>query len=141
MHQSKFLSHYRKIILLVNALSAVGAAKQYFTRVRSKQSFDPFYDKSVVIAENYDIGRPELPRTRRRPPCFNVGSDLHNFLSPKEYFHQMYFKACDPLCGELEKRFCDQQIPSILAIEKTLLNAANGLRSYSRRNKEILPQG
>ena len=103
----------------MDSFSADGAAKQYFTRVRSEQSFDLFYDKSIVIAEKYDIGRPELPHTGRHPSRFDSGSNPNNFLSPKEYFRQMYFEACDLLCGELEKRFCDQQIPSILAIEKT----------------------
>ena len=48
----------------------------------------------------------------------------------------MYLEACDIFSGELEKRFCDKQIPSILAIEKTLLNAANGL-NYEATLEEI----
>lgn len=39
----------------------------------------------------------------------------------------MYFEACDLLHGELEERFQDKHIPSVIAMEKTLLCAANGL--------------
>ena len=100
-----FLSHYRKHISLVDALSADDAAIQYISRERSEQSFDLFYDKSVVIAEKYDIGRPEFSRTRRCPSRFDGGSDPHKFLLPKEYFRQCTLKPVISSVVSLKRDF------------------------------------
>ena len=48
------------------------------------------------------------------------------YPSARAYYHHTYFEACDLLSAELEDRFEDQHIPSVLAIEQTLLKAANG---------------
>jgi len=46
--------------------------------------------------------------------------------SARAYFRQIFFEACNLLSVELKDRFENQHILSVLAIEQTLLKAANG---------------
>ena len=49
------------------------------------------------------------------------------YNSPKEYFKQQYFEACDLLREALEKRFDQHQsLEPILALENLLLKASHG---------------
>ena len=47
----------------------------------------------------------------------------------KAFYCHIYNQDCDLLSAELERRFQNQHIPSVLAIEQILLKAANG-RAY-----------
>ena len=115
------LALQKKNISISDALAAVDAAKAYY-----KKEFNCFFDSTVQIAEKHNIGKPELPRYRRRPSRFEDGSNPHEFTSAKAYYRQIFFEACDLLSVELKDRFEDQHIPSVLAIEQALLKAANG---------------
>ena len=116
----------KKNISIQDALCAVDAAKAYFKRIRSDLEFNRFYDATVKISENYGIRKPELPRHRRCPVHFDEGSFSHQFPDPRAYFRHTYYEVCDLLSGELENRFSNQRISSVMAIEHTLLKAANG---------------
>ena len=113
-------------ISIQDALSAVDAAKAYYHRLRSEEEFNRFYDATVQIAEQHQIGLPELPKYRRRPSRFEDGGRSHEYPSAKAYYRHTYFEACDLLSAELADRFENQHIPSVLAIEHTLLKATNG---------------
>ena len=76
----------------------------------------------MTTAEEHKICQPELSHYRRCPLQINGGNKPHIFTSAKAYFHQIYFEACDLLHGELEDRFYDRHIPSVLAIVKKKKN-------------------
>ena len=116
----------KKAITIRDALSAVDAAKAYFKRIRSHKEFDLFFDATIRIAEQHCIGKPELPRNRRRPARYQEGSESHQFPTARDYYRHIYFEACDLLSGELESRFKSQHMPPVLAMEQALLKAANG---------------
>ena len=120
------LTLQRKDITMQDALDAVETAKVYYKRLRSDEEFNRFYDGTVAIAEKHTIGQPQLPRYRRQPVRLDSGSAQHAYPTAKAYYRQLYFEACDLLAGALEERFSSQRISSVLAIESTLLNAANG---------------
>ena len=67
----------KKGISLSDALSAVGAAKAYYHRLRSEEEFDHFFDATVQFADKHNIGKPEASRYRRRPSRFEDGSRPH----------------------------------------------------------------
>ena len=115
-----------KAITIQDALSAVDAAKAYFKRISSHQEFDHFFDATVRLAEQHCIGKPELPRNRRRPARYQEGSESHQFPTTRDYYRHIYFEACDLLSGELESRFESQHMPPVLAMEQALLKAGNG---------------
>ena len=119
--------HFRKKnITLQDALSAVDAARAYYGRLRSDEEFDRFFSTAVSVANEHKISGPELPRCRRRPSRIEDGSMPHQYPNPKAFYRHIYYEACDLLLSELEHRFQNQHIPSVLAIEQMLLKAANG---------------
>ena len=51
----------------------------------------------------------------------------HRFASPRDYYHSLYFQACDLLLRELEDRFDQKELlPLVLALENLIVKAANG---------------
>ena len=115
-----------KEIALQDAIKAVEAAKSFFKQVRSDEEFDRFYDDTVSSAQEHNINQPELPRYRKRPSRYESGSEQHHYSSPKSYHCHLYFEACDLLYAELGNRFDSQLNSSVLALEQTLIKAANG---------------
>ena len=111
---------------LQDACTAVETAKLFYQRIRSESNFNRFYDKSINLASSHSINQPVLPRYRRRPSRYESGSEQHNYGTPKNYHRHQYFEACDLLYAELNDRFQNQLCSPIIAIEKTLLKAANG---------------
>ena len=116
----------KKNITLQDALAAVDAARAYYSRLRSDEEFDRFFGAAVSAAEEHKISGPELPRFRHRPSRIEDGSMPHEYPNPKAFDRHIYNEACDLLSAELEHRFKNQHIPSVLAIEQILLKAANG---------------
>ena len=116
-----------KDLSIQEAVSAVNLAKGFYKCQRTEQTFNFCYDKAVHNAESLQIGRPVLPWYKRLPKRLDQGAKPHEFETPKDYFHQQYFDACDLLLGELDDRFDQQSVlPSVMALENTLLNSANG---------------
>ena len=124
------LTLQRKDITMQDALDAVETAKVYYKRLRSDEEFNRFYDGTVAMAEKHTIGQPQLP------VWLDSGSAQHAYPTAKAYYRQLYFEACDLLAGALEERFSSQRISSVLAIESTLLNAANG-KSFESNVKQL----
>ena len=50
----------------------------------------------------------------------------HRYSSPRAYYRHLYFEACDLLHSELGNRFDHQQNVYVIALEQTLIKAANG---------------
>ena len=113
-------------LTIQDALSTVNTAKAYYCPIRTDDEFDHFYDGAMKDAEKHAIGKPVLPRYRRRPSKLDDGALPHQFPSAKAYFRHIYFEACELMPTELERRFDHQHISSVVAIEQTMLKAANG---------------
>ena len=107
----------KKSLTIQDALSTVDTAKAYYSRIRTDDEFDHFYEGAMKDAEKHAIGKPELPQYRRRPSKLDDGAPPHQFPSAKAYFCHIYFEACELVSTELERRFDHQHIPSIVAIE------------------------
>ena len=107
------------------ALSAVNLLKPYITHLRSDSAFDTYSVATEALGEKLDIGRPNLPRYRRRPRRLDEGEEPHHFPSPKDYFRQQYFEAGDLMIGEITERFDQSFLEPLIAMEKTLLAAAS----------------
>lgn len=120
------LTLQKREISLQDACTAVEAAKSFYQRIRSESNFNRLYDESIDLASNHSINQPILPRYRRRPSRYESGSEQHNYEMPKDYHRHQYFEACDLLYAELNDRFQNQLCSPIIAIERTLIKAANG---------------
>lgn len=119
------------------AIAAVNLAKSFYKRLRKEEEFNRFYDKVVKKAQDVKISSPSLPRYRKAPRRVDDGSNPHQFATPRDYFRRQYYQTCDLLLGELDERFEQSKvIPSVLAIEKLLISAANG-KTYDEHLKTI----
>ena len=85
----------KKSLTIQDALSTVDTAKAYYSRIRTDDEFDHFYESAMKDAEKHAIGKPELPRYRCRPSKLDDGAPPHQFPSAKAYFCHIYFEACE----------------------------------------------
>lgn len=131
------LTLQKRDISLQDACTAVEAAKSFYQRIRSESNFNKFYDESISLASNHSINLPVLPRYRRLPPRYENGSEQHRYVTPKDYHRHQYYEICDLLYGELNDRFQNQICSPIIAIEQSLLKAANG-EDFQRHVEQLM---
>ncbi|KAI8511315.1 zinc finger, MYM-type [Branchiostoma belcheri] len=109
-----------------DAVSSVTVLKSFFQRQRTDGAFESFYNATVNVARELDIGQPTLPRHRRQPKRLDDGSNPYRHNAPKDLYRQIYFEACDLLIGELTERFNQDFLEPLVAMENLILDAANG---------------
>ncbi|CAH1254781.1 ZMYM1 [Branchiostoma lanceolatum] len=115
-----------KDLSVQEAVGSVESLKTYYRRQRKEEAFDSFYMLTEQAARELNIGEPTLPRYRRQPRRLDDGSEPHRPAGPKEFYRQVYFQACDLLTGELMERFDQEFLKPVVAMERVLINAANG---------------
>ena len=122
------------------AVQASKLALTYLQRQRKEDSFETFYDQVLKLSKDF-TDEPTLPRYSKRPRRIDDGEASHRFESPKAYFKQLYFEAIDLCHGELTQRFHQTKLngmPVAAALEKLLLDAANGTLADTCEISEIL---
>ncbi|XP_078613923.1 zinc finger MYM-type protein 1-like [Branchiostoma floridae x Branchiostoma japonicum] len=127
----------KKDLSVQEAVSSVNALKEHYGRLRTDEAFDTFYSATVETARGLNIGEPALPRYRRQPRRLDEGSDPHRHATPKDFYRQVFFQACDLLIGELSQRFDQDFLKPVVAMEKVLLEAANG-NDFSGHMDEVM---
>lgn len=80
----------------------------------------------MKVAEQLSISQLALPRQKRCPARLQEGALPHEYPSPRDFYHHIWFEACDLLIAELEDRFETQHIPTVLSVEQALTKATNG---------------
>ena len=89
-----------KDLSIQEAISSINLASAFYRRQRTDEAFDKFYDNSVETAQHLAICEPKLPRNRRPPAMIDAGSHPHHFSSPRDYYRQLYYQACDLLLSQ-----------------------------------------
>ena len=75
-------------------------------RIRTNECFDEFWEKVRQLARKHDINEPTLPRKRKVPARYEVGSEDRHFNdSPKILFQQNYFEVLDFVVNCVRQRF------------------------------------
>ncbi|XP_062511818.1 zinc finger MYM-type protein 1-like [Corticium candelabrum] len=112
------------------AMTSVNVAAQYYNRHRTDVEYEKFYASAIKLATDLDLEGPCLSRPRRQPRRVDDGSSPHVHDTPKVFFRQRYFEACDILINDLKDRFDQKEVMEpLLTIESLLLKAANS-RAY-----------
>ena len=78
-----------------------------------------------------------LPRNRRQPRRIDEGSELHQHDTPRDLYRKVYFEACDLLIGELTDRFNQAFMQPLAAMERLIVNAANG-EDYTQQMDDVM---
>lgn len=78
-------------------------------------------------ALSLDVSEPQLPRKRRAPKRFEVGSGEHYFPDTvEEYYRRFYFEVLDSAINSIERRFNQPGYRTYKSVENLVLNAAQG---------------
>ena len=74
--------------------------------MRDESTFNLFWAMVQQLASKDDIREPSLPRRRKAPQRFEVGSsEPEHPSSPEEYYRQMYYEALDLVINCIQRRF------------------------------------
>ena len=103
------------------AVTAAELTVNFLERLQQDNSFDEFYSRIVEAAKEFTspLTLPRYRKPPRRPG--NVGTASHDFDTAQSYFRKQYFEVLELLINELKRG-----LPDVAAIEKMLLDAANG---------------
>lgn len=81
--------------------------KEVLVKVRNDDSYTNFYDPVLQKKQLHpSISHPELPRRKRAPTRFEVGSGTASFPeTAKDLYRKVYFEALDVIIASIDERF------------------------------------
>ena len=96
--------------------------------LRCESNFDLFWQKiDLALNEEVDVNEPELPRRRRIPQRFEVGSGEPSFgETPKQFYRRFYYESLDLVINSISDRFNQKGYQTYKHVEDILLKAAQG---------------
>ena len=91
--------------------------------IRSDQMFDLFWQKIVLQANELEIEEPTLPRRRKVPRRYEVGTGTadHTPSSPKDHYRAIYFEGLDTAIGCIANRFKQEGYQMYCKVEQLLV--------------------
>ena len=93
-------------------------------QIQTTESFDLFWQNVMTQQEEKGINEPVLPRKRKAPARFEVGSSAGHYLdTPKEHYHQQYFECLDLVVNCVRSRFNQPGYRTLRHLEDLLLKA------------------
>ena len=91
--------------------------------VRSEEMFKLFWQKIVTQANTLDIGEPILPRIRKVPRRYEVGSSSGvSALSPESHYRTIYYETVDTVIACISDRFNQEGYQVYSKLEQILVN-------------------
>lgn len=99
---------------------------QTLERIRDDKSFDLFWEKALKLQSTLDVDEPVLPRMRKHPRRYEIGSgegDFHS--SPKDFFKAHYYEALDLMVNLIQQRFDQPGYEIYRSLQDLLVKAAH----------------
>ena len=91
------------------------------------QSLEVKFQKATKIADTLDVSAPQLPRCRKVPRRFEVGSADGDFpATPEGHYRRIYFQAIDLIIACITDRFHQIGYQMYRNVQDLLLKAARG---------------
>ena len=129
---SKTLQHSYISAVEGQFVAKMSAVKTLQT-MRSDLQFDLFWAKIIHIASEFNIDKPLLPRKRKRPSRYELGSAEPTFPETiEEHYRQIYFNSLDCTVACIEFRFSQPGYKVYSQMESLLVNAANS-KDFSKQ--------
>ena len=101
---------------------------QTLLKIRDDTHFDLFWQFVIQIQEKYDINAPELPRKRKAPARFEIGSShVEHSCTVQDVYRPIYFECVDYVVSCICDRFNQPGYIKLLKLENVLLKAAKNL--------------
>lgn len=93
--------------------------------LRSEDKFDLFWEKLQLLTKDLDIGEPQLPRRRKTPRRYEIGSAEGEFAaSPKTHYRQIYYEGLDLIVNCIKNRFDQPGFKVYRNLQELLLKAS-----------------
>ena len=93
-------------------------------RLRSDESFQLFWDTTMKKHSSFDISDPQLPRKRKRPQRFEVGSSsAFQHESLETFYRQIYYEVLDNAVSTIRSRFDQTGFQMYQQMENLLLKS------------------
>ena len=71
---------------------------QTLEKIRSDEAYNLFWEKDVSVQAKFDVSDPVLPRIRRAPTRYELGSSVGSYpATPKALYRRHYFECLDQL--------------------------------------------
>lgn len=101
---------------------------QTILKICDDPHFDLFWQSVIQIQEKYDINAPELPRKRKVPSRFEIGSSqVEHSYTVLDVYRPTYFECIDYIVSCIQDRFNQPGYIKLLKLENVLLKAAKDL--------------
>ena len=101
---------------------------QILLKIRDDTHFDLFWQFGIQIQEKYNINAPELPRKRKAPAYFEIGSSrVEHSCTVQDVYRPIYFECVDYVVSCIRDRFNQPGYIKLLKLENVLLKAAKNL--------------
>ncbi|XP_032880841.1 uncharacterized protein LOC116975625 [Amblyraja radiata] len=96
-------------------------------KMRTDDKFDKLYQDVLRKSTELNISEPQLPRHRRAPKHFELGSEEPSSLSsPKDYYKRLYFEVLDLAIHAIYCRFDQPGFKAYRQMEELLLKSLRG---------------
>ena len=92
---------------------------------RNKDSFDLFWNHTLMWQTKMDVNDPVLPRKRKTPTRFEQGPSVTYafFESPKDFYRQKYYDSYDFVINAIQDRFDQKDFKLYKSIQDLLLKS------------------
>ena len=95
--------------------------------IRSDEHFGTFYQRVIQDQSRFGVADPRLPRKRRAPQRFEVGSSTGDFhASPEAHYRQIYYGALDHVVEAIRDRFDQPGYSTYQNLEELMVKACKG---------------
>ena len=102
-------------------------------KLHSDELFADFYQKVIKKHTRFGVADPCVPRKRRAPQHFEVGSSKGDFhVTPKDHYRQIYYEAIDYVVEDIHDRFnlpdysiyrtLEELVVKVLKVKLTMLS-------------------
>ena len=92
---------------------------------RNEDSFDLFWNHTLMWQTKMDVNDPVLPHKRKTPTRFEQGPSVTYafFESPKDFYRQKYYDAYDFVINAIQDRFDQKDFKVYKSIQDLLLKS------------------
>ena len=110
---------------LSKGMSATSAklTKDALKKIRNDDCFATFYQTVLRKKQlHVSITEPEVPRNKRAPGRFEVGTGTPFFpVTPEQVYRRIYFEALDLIVSSIEERFDQSSFKAYFNMESLLI--------------------
>ena len=96
-------------------------------KMRSDELFAAFYQWVIQEQTRFGVADPCLPRKRRAPQRFEVGSSTGDFhVTPEAHYRQIYYGVIDYVVEAIHDRFDQPGYSTYRNLEELVVKACKG---------------